>query len=34
MEMAYGTGAALILLVLMINMVAQWLINRYIRHRT
>jgi phosphate transport system permease protein len=33
MEMAYGTGAALILLVLMINMVAQWLINRYIRHR-
>jgi phosphate transport system permease protein len=34
MEMAYGTGAALILLVLMINMMAQWLINRYIRHRT
>ena len=34
MEMAYGTGAALILLVLMINMIAQWLINRYIRHRT
>jgi phosphate transport system permease protein len=34
MKMAYGTGAALILLVLMINMVAQWLINRYIRHRT
>jgi phosphate transport system permease protein len=34
MEMAYGTGAALILLVLMINMAAQWLINRYIRHRT
>ena len=34
MEMAYGTGAALILLVLIINMVAQWLINRYIRHRT
>jgi phosphate transport system permease protein len=33
MEMAYGTGAALILLVLMINMVTQWLINRYIRHR-
>ncbi len=34
MKMAYGTGAALILLVLMINMLAQWLINRYIRHRT
>lgn len=34
MKMAYGTGAALILLVLIINMVAQWLINRYIRHRT
>ncbi|MGA2467998.1 MAG: phosphate ABC transporter permease PstA [Thermodesulfobacteriota bacterium] len=34
MKMAYGTGAALILLVLMINMIAQWLINRYIRHRT
>jgi phosphate transport system permease protein len=34
MEMAYGTGAALILLVLVINMVAQWLINRYIRRRT
>jgi phosphate transport system permease protein len=34
MEMAYGTGAALILLVLMVNMIAQWLINRYIRHRT
>jgi len=34
MEMAYGTGAALILLVLIINMIAQWLINRYIRHRT
>jgi phosphate transport system permease protein len=33
MKMAYGTGAALILLVLMINMIAQWLINRYIRHR-
>ena len=33
MEMAYGTGAALILLVLIINMIAQWLINRYIRHR-
>jgi phosphate transport system permease protein len=34
MDMAYGTGATLILLVLMINMMAQWLINRYIRHRT
>jgi len=34
MEMAYGTGATLILLVLMINTIAQWLINRYIRHRT
>jgi phosphate transport system permease protein len=33
MEMAYGTGAALILLVLLINMIAQWLINRYIRRR-
>jgi ABC-type phosphate transport system permease subunit len=32
--MAYGTGAALILFVLMINMIAQWLINRYIRRRT
>jgi phosphate transport system permease protein len=34
MKMAYGTGAALVLFVLLINMVAQWLINRYIRHRT
>jgi phosphate transport system permease protein len=34
MKMAYGTGAALILLVLLINVVAQWLINRYIRNRT
>jgi len=34
MEMAYGTGATLILLVLMINTIAQWLINRYIRYRT
>jgi phosphate transport system permease protein len=33
MEMAYGTGAALILLVLMINSTANWLLNRYIRHR-
>ena len=34
MKMAYGTGAALILVVLMINMMAQWLITRYIRRRT
>jgi phosphate transport system permease protein len=34
MKMAYGTGAALILLVLFINVIAQWLINLYIRHRT
>jgi phosphate transport system permease protein len=34
MEMAYGTGAALILLVLIINIITQWLISRYIRHRT
>ncbi len=34
MKMAYGTGAALILLVLMVNIIAQWLINRYIRNRT
>jgi len=34
MKMAYGTGAALILFVLIINVMAQWLINRYIRHRT
>ncbi len=34
MKMAYGTGAALILLVLIVNMLSQWLINRYIRHRT
>jgi phosphate transport system permease protein len=33
MDMAYGTGAALILLVLLINTVAHWLLNRYIRHR-
>jgi phosphate transport system permease protein len=33
MEMAYGTGATLILLVLVINIVANWLLNRYIRHR-
>jgi phosphate transport system permease protein len=34
MKMAYGTGAALILLVLIINVLAQWLINRYVRHRS
>jgi phosphate transport system permease protein len=34
MKMAYGTGAALILLVLIVNMVSQWLISRYIRRRT
>ena len=34
MKMAYGTGAALILFVLIINVMAQWLIDRYIRHRT
>ncbi len=33
MEMAYKTGAALILLVLFVNTVANWLLNRYIRHR-
>lgn len=33
MDMAYGTGAALILLVLLINTVVHWLLNRYIRHR-
>jgi phosphate transport system permease protein len=33
MEMAYGTGAALILLVLFINTIANGLLNRYIRHR-
>ncbi len=33
MEMAYATGATLILLVLAINIVANWFLNRYIRHR-
>lgn len=33
MEMAYGTGAVLILLVLLINTVANGLLNRYIRRR-
>jgi phosphate transport system permease protein len=34
MEMAYGTGAALILLVLIINTVANALLNRYVRRHT
>jgi phosphate transport system permease protein len=34
MEMAYGTGAALILLVLFVNLIANGLLNRYVRHRT
>jgi len=33
MEMAYATGAALILVVLLINTVANLLLNRYIRHK-
>lgn len=33
MEMAYGTGAALILLVLSVNIIANWRLNRYIRRR-
>jgi len=31
--MAYGTGAALILLVLLVNIIANWLLNRYIRKK-
>jgi len=34
MEMAYGTGAVLILLVLFVNTVANVLLHRYIRHRS
>jgi len=34
MEMAYGTGAALIILVLFINIIASGLLNRYFRKRT
>lgn len=34
MEMAYGTGAALILLVLFVNIIANVLLNRYVRHRS
>ena len=31
MEMAYATGAALILLILVINTIANWLLQRYVR---
>ena len=31
MEMAYATGAALILLILVINTIANWLLHRYVR---
>jgi len=34
MKMAYETGAALILLVLVVNTIANWLLNRYVRHRS
>jgi phosphate transport system permease protein len=34
MEMAYGTGAVLILLVLAVNTVANALLNRYVRRRS
>lgn len=34
LKMAYGTGAALIILVLIINTLASWFLNRYVRHRT
>jgi phosphate transport system permease protein len=33
MEMAYGTGAALILLVLFVNILANWLLIRHIRKK-
>ncbi len=33
MEMAYRTGATLILIVLFVNTIANFLLNRYIRHR-
>jgi phosphate transport system permease protein len=33
MKMAYETGAALILLVLIINIIANWLLHRYIRRQ-
>jgi phosphate transport system permease protein len=31
MEMAYATGAALIILILIINTIANWLLHRYVR---
>ncbi len=31
MEMAYATGAALILLILLINLTSNWLLHRYVR---
>jgi len=31
MEMAYATGAALILMILTINAAANWLLHRYVR---
>jgi len=34
MEMAYRTGAALILLVLLINTVANYFLNRFVRKRS
>jgi phosphate transport system permease protein len=34
MKMAYETGTALILLVLFVNTIANWLLNRYVRHRS
>jgi len=34
MEMAYGTGAALILIVLFVDTLAHVLVNRYIRHQS
>lgn len=34
MEMAYATGAALIIMVLSVNIIANWLLNRYIRYKT
>jgi len=34
MKMAYETGAALILVVLVVNTIANWLLNRYVRHRS
>jgi phosphate transport system permease protein len=34
MEMAYGTGAALIILVLFVNLTANWLLARHVRKKT